>query len=190
MTKHVHLRFVACSGILAFLFGYLHVQRTHSNAASSANLTSTKASNSDDLQIGQPAPLFALYDLEGHRQKLLAKRSQPVALAFFCGCNRCHTAATRIATLQRRGELKPFISVVALNREEGRRFQIETGLQGEILSDSSDAVARAYQSEFCPRLWALGPEGTITYRSGILLEGTTLAVALKSMAVQLSKKRR
>jgi len=135
------------------------------------------AASLDGPQINQPAPRFYLHDQYGKARSLPALQGRSI-LAFFCGCQRCHDAARRIAALQKYHKINTLTSVVALDAAGVHRFQKSTKLEGTLLADPTDIVAKKYASEFCPRIWVIDADGRIIYRSESGLAGLPLSKAI------------
>lgn len=132
--------------------------------------------------VGQQAPNFSLLTIGGRKVTLSSLQGRDAPIAFFCGCNRCHQAATCIARLQKQGKLRNLISVIALDKEGAKTFQSQTHLGGVLLSDPSENASTLYASSDCPRLWRVSATGTISYRSGSDLEGQALSNALVAIS--------
>lgn len=144
--------------------------------------TSNLAVVSGGPAVGSLSPDFTLKDLHGQPHRLSEYRGKRVTLAFFCGCDRCHAAAKKIAALERAGSMGPIVSVIALDTDGGKEFMHSTGIRGAVLTDPNETVAQKYVSEFCPRLWQVGPDGKIAYASGIALENGELDSSLRTLS--------
>jgi hypothetical protein len=134
-------------------------------------------------QLAAIAPDFALPDLAGQSRSLstYCRTHGGARLVFFCGCDRCRSAATRIGQLQRLNEVGPFLCVFALDRAGAADFVKQTNIRGTFLLDPSDTIADRYSSLFCPRLWVLRSNQLVAYKSDIALEGDKLEDALRQM---------
>jgi peroxiredoxin len=133
--------------------------------------------------MGQAAPSFTLLNTDGKKVSFNEGHKQRATVAFFCGCNRCAEAATRIASLQSKGVLHRIIAIATMSPTEAREFQRRFKIRGDVLCDSDGSVASAYASTFCPRLWKIDERGIIVFRSEPALEGRQLDVGL-AMASQ------
>jgi len=182
------LKYVFFSAVVVILAGFLIMKIATivpiSGASSSASGTeqATDDPTTGGPKIGEKAPDFTLPHLNGGAVALSSFRGKPVVLGFFCGCDRCHAAALKISAIQKQGKLKNFVAVVAMDTEGAKEFQRSTGLHGTILIDPSDKTAEQWASAFCPRLWELSANGSITYRSTYALEGTGLSSALEILS--------
>jgi peroxiredoxin len=136
--------------------------------------------------VGDVAPGFSLPDITGRSVSLASFRGRSIVLAFFCGCDRCHAAALKIASRQRAGDFGNFVAVVAMDQQEAIAFQSATKVRGTILVDPDENIAVKYGSEFCPRLWGIRSDGRIAFRSKRALEDGDLADALDKANAFLS----
>lgn len=173
----VRTKLLLVLAVIAILFCGIIIR---SRLAASAAEGSVKPELSqDDLlnggpKVGEIAPNFTLPDLAGRMRSLQSFRGRPVILGFFCGCDRCHAAALKIAAQQKRGRLRNVVAVVAMDARDADKFRQTTGLTGQILLDESDKTMERYSSEFCPRLWCVADDGKITYSSSEALSGQNL----------------
>lgn len=147
--------------------------------AGQSSSTTSGVCLSDGPGIGAVAPDFKLPDLAGHSVALSSLRGHAVPLVFFCGCDRCDAAAKRMGKLQRKGKLKMFTAVIALDPADASAFVHACGIKGTFLTDPSDDTAETYGSSFCPRYWIIARDGKVAYKSGIALEGSGLKNALE-----------
>jgi len=181
--RSVGFRSTIVFAIIAMLiFGaLLRARQAASEGADPAAGNSIENPLAGGPNAGDEAPNFSLPDLNGRMHSPSDFRGRPVVVGFFCGCDRCHAAALKIAALQRRAELKNFVAVVGMDANGASAFQRSTGLRGQILIDLSDTAADRYDSEFCPRLWRIDASGKIAYRTRGALAGAELAGSLAEL---------
>jgi len=138
-------------------------------------------------RVGRAAPSFRLADTQGQKRSLAVFRGRRVALFVFCGCSWCAAVARRWAEAQRHGALSPPSGAAAssgpaggspggppmtlvvgtgLNSAGCRHLAERAGLdpaQTILLPDPEGTVADLYQAEPCPRVFAIGADGTLLY---------------------------
>lgn len=170
---------VICCNVAALWLTYFLVSRRQSRPAVMA-----AAPSINEPAVGSEASDFVLPEVDGKTVALSSLRGRPLILGFFCGCDRCHAAARRIAEWQRHGKLKDFVAVIALDRREARQFQHDTGLHSILLTDPSDQTAISYDSDNCPRLWQVSATGEILQRSDPALQGRMLDDTLARLATR------
>jgi peroxiredoxin len=186
LSPKTSVKFAVVIIVLLVVVSGLFTQLKLLTARTSGTAKQNSISQEDPLnagpKVGEKAPDLTLPDLNGREYALSSFRGKPVVLGFFCGCDRCHTAALKISAMQKRGKLRNFVAVVAMDTDGAKEFRRSTGLQGTILIDPSDKTAERWASAFCPRLWELSANGTIAYRSTYALEGTELNSALEILS--------
>lgn len=180
VKKVLLLVLVSMCGLFLTYHHFSHIKdKHHENQGTSIAFSPGDSTNGPD--VGTLAPDFKLSNTRGLMYPLSSFRGHPLTLAFFCGCDRCHIAARKIATMQREGKLRSLVAVIALDPVATLAFQRDTGLQGTLLIDTSDATAEKYQSDFCPRIWRLDSDGYVSYRSEVALEGNDLTKSLEDI---------
>ena len=125
-------------------------------------------------QIGKPAPIFARKDLSGKARALAAFRGRPVALFFFCGCERCYALAKEWAAIlpalkSVKGKAKPHTIIVytEMTADSARTLAQSAGLDEKdalLLLDPDLIVALGiYRAEPCPRVFVVDALGILRY---------------------------
>lgn len=127
----------------------------------------------ESLSIAAP---ITLLDVAGKRCALAEFRGRPVALFFFCGCERCVACAKSWAQIQRgdvlpqdaKNSVKTPITLIVFtgNADAARLFAAQTGLdmhQTVLLPDEKMQAARSYRAMTCPRIFVVDSAGKIRY---------------------------
>jgi peroxiredoxin len=129
--------------------------------------------------VGQPAPDFALRDLDGRVHRLSELKGKVVVLEWFNpGCPYVQTSHTRgslvgaAARQQQAGVVWLALNSsapgkqghgVETNREAARAW----GLSHPILLDEDGAVGKAYGATNTPHLFVVGKDGRLAYKGAI-----------------------
>jgi peroxiredoxin len=154
------------------------------------------------LDLGTPAPDFALPDTTGKTVRLADFRDAPALLVMFI-CNHCpfvkHVRA-ELARLGRDYQAKG-VAVVAINSNDAASFPEDSparmrdevrsaGYVFPYLYDESQAVARAYRAACTPDFFLFGKDRRLVYRgqlddsrpdNGVPVTGKDLRAALESV---------
>jgi len=117
------------------------------------------------LEPGDPAPPFALQDLEGRTVSLAELRGRYVFVRFWADwCKSCRTEMPIIEEKYRQHRAAGF-EVLALNVRQGRetaaRFAREVGIGYPVLLDRDGGVAQAYGVIGLPTTFLVDREGRI-----------------------------
>ncbi len=118
----------------------------------------------DSPLIGQPAPQFALQDLDGQRVSLEDLRGRPVLLNFWATyCVPCVAEhGTFQAATRRLGDEVVFLGVIYHDETALiRRFLERRGTWGQTLVDPEAQVAIAYGVYGVPETYLIDREGVI-----------------------------
>jgi peroxiredoxin len=130
-------------------------------------------------QIGQPAPDFALPDLDGKQVSLAQFKGKPVVLEWFNpGCpfvRASHTAGSLKGYAA--SEAAQGVTWLAINSgapgkqghgaDATRQGQSQFGMQHPVLLDESGNVGHLYGAERTPQLYVINSEGVLVYRGAI-----------------------
>lgn len=117
-------------------------------------------------EVGQPPPLFALADEDGHVQRLQDLLGKPIVLYFTH--NQCHYCTQVIAYLKRahvayheRDLTIVTINVWADGGELIRRYKEQFGLPFRMLAGKNTQLLRNYEVNYVPILVFIGKNGRI-----------------------------
>jgi peroxiredoxin len=140
---------------------------------------SAAPSTAGAAQIGEPAPAFALPDLDGNKVKLADFKGKTVVLEWFNpGCpfvNLAHTKGSlRDAAARHAKDGVVWLAInsgapgkqghgVEANRAGKQRFS----LTHPILLDEGGAVGRAYGAERTPHVFVIDRAGTLVYAGAV-----------------------
>ena len=132
----------------------------------------TQAVASARLGVGDPAPNFMAFTLEGKFVSLYQHYvgQKPVMLVFTA--TWCHTCLSKIPSLnQLHRELGDRFAILAINLEirdsleDVRAYQQEHGINYPIIFDQGSRMMSAYQVYGTPTHIIIATNGTILYRS-------------------------
>jgi peroxiredoxin len=129
--------------------------------------------------VGQPAPDFALKDLDGRPVKLSDHRGKVVVLEWFNpGCPfvvASHTRGTLAGAAER--EARAGVVWLAVNSgapgkqghgvEVNRAAAKDWGMAHPVLLDESGEVGKAYGATNTPHMFVVDADGTLVYRGAI-----------------------
>jgi thiol-disulfide isomerase/thioredoxin len=115
--------------------------------------------------IGQPAPAFALKDMDGKPISLASLKGKVVVLDFWATwCGPCREGLPHIEALAKQHAADP-VRVFAINREEKedvvKAFITETKLSLPVLLDGDGATAHAYLVNGIPATIIIGKDGKV-----------------------------
>jgi cytochrome c biogenesis protein CcmG/thiol:disulfide interchange protein DsbE len=134
--------------------------------------------------IGQPAPRFALADLDGKVVSLADLAGRPVVINFWATwCQPCVVEhPTLLAGARRYADRVAFLGVVYQDRPDLiRRFVAERGAWGPSLIDNDSEVAIAYGVYGAPETFILDANGVIVDKAAGLISGRWLVGTLDSL---------
>jgi peroxiredoxin len=144
-----------------------------------ASASRTTAAVVGHAEVGQPAPDFTLYDLDGHPVHLAGLRGQTVVLEWFNpSCpfvRKAHTKGSLVGTAKRftdRGVVWLAINSSAPGREgNGVAKNVDAkrayGMEHPILVDEAGDVGHAYGATNTPHMFVIDKAGTLVYRGAI-----------------------
>jgi cytochrome c biogenesis protein CcmG, thiol:disulfide interchange protein DsbE len=120
------------------------------------------------LQIGDPAPSFALADLDGRPVRLADLRGRPVIVNFWaswCGpCVEEFPLLARALDAHRADGLVVIGVVVQDNSESARDFMRRMGAGWPAAMDPGDDTARRFGIYAPPETFFIDPDGTVAGR--------------------------
>lgn len=129
-------------------------------------------------EVGQPAPDFALPDLDGKIHRLADLKGKVVVLEWFNpGCPyvvNAHTKGSLVDAAARAGKDVVWLAVnsgapgkqghgAEVNREAARRW----GMGYPILLDEGGAAGKAYGATNTPHLFVIAKDGTLAYKGAV-----------------------
>jgi peroxiredoxin len=149
------------------------------NASGAGTATAAPAEAARPAVIGEPAPDFALPDLDGNQVRLSSFRGKTVVLEWFnpeCPFVRAsHTKGSLVDTAAR--ATKNGVVWLAVNSgapgkqghgvEKNREGKARFALAHPILLDESGRVGRLYGAVRTPHMFVVSPEGKLVYRGAI-----------------------
>jgi peroxiredoxin len=122
------------------------------------------------VKLGDPAPGFRVKTLDAAEFALDRQRGKTVLLVFFATwCGPCNLELPHIEEIWQANRSRPDFALLAISREETDEklaaFKAEHGYTLPIASDPKREVYSRYAKELIPRLYLIGPDGTIRYTS-------------------------
>jgi hypothetical protein len=182
-VNHTSTRCIAVCATLIWAIAMMDVRAAAEKHASDTvgpviAMSARNDNTSAGITVGKLAPRFVLMDVHGTAYRYSPALGKSTTICFFCGCDLCRSAATVLATEQRRGKFRNAVLVVSLGRVATLQFQQETGLRGVMLTDPSEIVAPRYGAMLCPRIVQVGPDGRVRYLSPPSLKGASLIKAV------------
>jgi peroxiredoxin len=148
-------------------------------APEKATAPSEKPSGAAGAVVGQPAPAFALTDLDGKEHKLADYQGKVVVLEWFnpkcpfVRANHTEGSLKGMATKYRdKGVVWLAINSGApgkqgAGREVNGEAKGEFGMEYPIALDESGEVGKAYGAETTPHMFVIDEKGTVVYAGGI-----------------------
>jgi hypothetical protein len=168
-----------------------HARQSHEGKQTAAQKSKAavdkkqSASPSGLPAINTPFPAFTLPDTEGKTHALAELKGRPVALFFFCGCERCQRCALTWAQLQQGGALAALpaapanvaaatsasdapntVIIFMGDAEATRAFAATAGLDSKqtlLLPDPKLTLTQRVHALPCPRTFALDGKGIVRY---------------------------
>jgi peroxiredoxin len=152
----------------------------HPNAQGSAMTVAQPPAISQTVaKVGQPAPDFALTDLDGHEVRLGAYHGRPVVLEWFNpGCpfvKASHTKGSLSGLAEK--EIKKGVVWLAINsaapgkqgygKQANAEGKARFDLTHPILLDETGVVGKAYGANHTPHLIVIDANGVLVYRGAI-----------------------
>jgi len=146
---------------------------------SQPTLAASSNAGAQAAELGKPAPLFTLADIDGTQHELGKLKGKTVVLEWFnpeCPFVRhAHTKGPlhdQAARVQSPNVVWLSINSGALGKqgnglERNRSGKTEYGISNPILLDESGAVGRAYGAIKTPHLFIVDAKGVLVYRGGI-----------------------
>ncbi len=123
------------------------------------------------MQLDQPAPDFALPDLQGNLHRLSDYCGKIVILNFWsAGCPHSERTDRYLLDLLPRWEGEVIMLPVAANRNESAQMveeAAETRRLPRVLLDSEQTVANLYAAAATPHVFLLDREGILRYRGAV-----------------------
>jgi len=112
------------------------------------------------LQIGTPAPDFALQTLEGADRTLADYRGNPFVLAFFADtCGYCTAMAPVIGQLDKKG--RQLVLVSHGDKETHEKMAAENGWRSDVLIEPEYEVMSSYMAMGTPSGYLIDEQGRI-----------------------------
>jgi cytochrome c biogenesis protein CcmG/thiol:disulfide interchange protein DsbE len=116
-------------------------------------------------RVGEPAPEFALADLDGNPVRLTDLRGRPVVVNFWASwCGPCVEEFPLLerAAARHAGEELTIIGIVFRdNSEAARSFMAQMGASWQAVMDPGEAVADSYGIYGPPETFFIAPDGTV-----------------------------
>ena len=150
-----------------------------SSAPAAATAMGPIAADAKDATVGQPAPDFALKDLDGKEHRLSSFKGKVVVLEWFNpGCpfvNKAHGAGS----LKEAAKKHSAAGVVwlAINSgapgkqghgvEANRAGAAKFGMAHPVLLDETGAVGKKYGATNTPHMFVIDERGTLAYKGAI-----------------------
>lgn len=126
---------------------------------------------------GEPAPDFALRDLDGQVHRLSDLTGRTVVLEFWAPwCSVCAAQSGNVESAAGAEDVVLSVALAYEDEAEVRRFAREHGLKGPVLL-GDDAVARAWRVDTFPTVYVIDREGRIEH--GLVGYTTTLGLKLR-----------
>jgi peroxiredoxin len=131
-----------------------------------------------EVAVGDPAPEFALTDLDGGTVDLASLRGKTVVLEWInpnCPFSRAHSEAkTMQKTADAHGEVV-WLAINSTNPKHGdhltpaehKAFMAQNGASYPVLEDPAGTVGRSYGAKTTPHMFVIDPEGKIAYMGAI-----------------------
>ena len=146
----------------------------------SIGLVSLTHSQTKNLKIGEPAPIFVLKSLDGNyvylrdfcgelRPPVKLKKQHVVVISFFATwCKPCMKEIPELARVEARfknRDLKIFMIDLKEERQIVSKFARTRQLPGVILLDKYGMTAKKYGVESLPRLFLIDREGKLIWKN-------------------------
>ncbi len=148
-------------------------------AAATTAVAAPRARDGARAEIGEPAPDFALSDLDGTRHQLSAYLGRIVVLEWFNPACPYSEHAHRAGALREQPDRLRAQGIVWLmvNSEapgqpgadpgRNRAFVAELGLKAPLLFDPSGLVGRAYRATHTPHCFVINEQGRLIYAGAL-----------------------
>lgn len=123
------------------------------------------------MQLNQPAPDFALPDLDGQIHRLSDERGR-IAIVNFWSCECPHSERTdslMTACLRRWGDRVALLSIAA-NRSETAEAVAQAARARDlprVLRDADQATADVYDAQTTPHVFVVDADGVLRYRGAV-----------------------
>ena len=133
---------------------------------------------SADVAVGQPAPAFALQDLDGKTVSLADFKGKTVVLEWInpnCPFSRGHSDKKTMATTAAKHPEAVWLGINStaaghpdfLSPEKHKQFNAEHGIQYAVLYDTSGATGHAYGAKTTPHMFVIDKSGNVAYAGAI-----------------------
>ena len=130
------------------------------------------------LAVGDPAPAFALQDLDGKEVSLAQFRGQTVVLEWMnpnCPVSRRHAEAGTMTGLVSHHPEIVWLAVNSTNPKHGdyvapaphKKYDAEHGIAYPVLYDPAGQVGRAYGAKTTPHMFVVDGGGKVVYAGAI-----------------------
>lgn len=123
------------------------------------------------MQIDEPAPEFALPDLEGAIHRLSDSRGQIVIVNFWSAeCPYSEQTDRHLLSLLEKWDGQVVLLPIASNRNETARMMVEAAAARgipRVLVDSDHGVADLYEALTTPQVFLLDRQGILRYRGAV-----------------------
>lgn len=135
------------------------------------------------IMVGEPAPDFALVDLDGREIRLADLRGRPVVINFWS--TWCQPCKIEHPVLQRAPAIYPDVAFLGVLYQDdpasARRYLSRAPVQYAQLVDPGGKVSIAYGVTGVPETFFISPEGVITHKLATVLRFEDLAEQLEPM---------
>ena len=120
-----------------------------------------------DPFLDQPAPDFTTKTQAGKPFTLSALKGNRVILIFYCGCMYCQAMASQLAKVEQDPKFKDvkWYGVTHMTPGRTKAFMTDEGQPFVGLNETTDGIAKQYDSLTCPRVWYIAPDGMVRYYS-------------------------
>jgi len=130
------------------------------------------------LAVGQPAPAFALQDLDGKTVSLAAFRGKTVVLEWInpnCPVSRDYAERKIMSTTAAAHPDVVWLGINSTNRTHGdfvepaahKAYNQKNGIAYPVLYDSSGDTGRAYEARTTPHMFVIDAAGKVVYNGAI-----------------------
>jgi peroxiredoxin len=131
-----------------------------------------------DVAVGEPAPAFALRDLDGREVSLASFAGKTVVLEWMnpnCPYSRRHADHKTMPTTAARHPEAVWLGIDSTNPSSGdhldaaawKTYLAERGIGYPVLADPTGATGRAYGAKTTPHMYVIDGQGKLAYAGAI-----------------------